>query len=112
MANYNPTKTKREAAKLLRQAAKLIETFGHLRASGGNEQKGFCLLEAMSKARCGDSVEWPNISVNDIAFRALQKTTQSSSVYGWNDFSCGGKDDAVRMLRKTSRALEHGLEVK
>jgi hypothetical protein len=92
--------SKKEAAALLRQAANRILEFGWVTGELGDEHRGYCALGAMSgSASC--------VNYAAEAFRRVL----DEEITAYNDAVAKNKTDVVRALRKTARALEHGLSL-
>ena len=96
---------KRKAAKILRNAAKTIETYGWVKGRLGNENIGFCTIGAIYHNHGAYSDQC------DTAIDALQRVLCDSDVASWNDRIAKDSKEVTRAMRKTANALEHGLVV-
>ena len=109
--------SKRNAAKILRKAAKLIEVHGFVKYSFGSYEHGFCALGALSAAGRGTTAgDRKSIGDRSLAAKALNRRLYTVSGFGsvatYNDLQDTTAQDITKFLRGTARALEHGLVVK
>jgi hypothetical protein len=105
--------SKRNAAKILRTAAKLIDVHGFTKGQFGHEKCGFCTLGALNNVAGGSiprSNDW--ILARAALYAFVSQTRGTSSVVFFNDDPKTTKRDVTKFLRGTARALEHGLVVK
>ena len=109
MNTENATKkpSKRAVAKLLRGGASRIEKFGWRKGTFGNEHTGFCALGSIKYGKSAES---------DVAARAMRQVLRSEGladyVATFNDSVANDKSEVTALMRRTARALEHGLVVK
>lgn len=116
-----PKGSKRKAAKILRDAAVLIETTGWCQRSFSRDG-AHCLVGAVHGASVGTTYSvsiGKSVSLEDLrrslphkqlALRALRTALKNAPV-GYNDATDTTKTDVLRALRTTARALEHGMVV-
>jgi hypothetical protein len=101
---------KRQAAKLLRAAANILETKGWYQGSFGNEEKGFCLLGSINVVDTGEAT-WSTSPDANLAKEAIRVVSGQRFLSRWNDSPGRTKSEVVSAMRKAARALEHGLKV-
>ncbi len=104
--------SKRAAAKMLRNAAKFLETHkwgqGYLYHHGA-----YCAMGAINKSNGGTPSDIPDekLWTRHIAVRAVARTVCWSSVTFWNDYPGRTKEEVIKAFREAARALEHGMQV-
>ena len=100
--------SKRGAAKILRDAANLLDA------------KGWCQYVSVRDdgACCAVGSIWETETDNNLSYKtalwALEKVNPIIKRMGiayWNDRPERTKEDVTRLFRGTARALEHGLQV-
>lgn len=102
--------SKRKAAKLLRIGAKNIETYGWVKGRfGSSTSGGYCALGSFGFGR-GNS-EGFTFSDQWLAECALAETVPGGDVVDFNDRMATTKEEVTKLMRKTARLLEHGLQV-
>lgn len=97
--------TKRGAAKLLREAAKIVEkgwTQGYYSRPDGR----YCAVGAILKAGATT-----NQRASFFLARDAMRMVLGTGVVYWNDTVGRTKKEVASVMRKTARALEHGLKV-
>ncbi len=95
----------RQAATILRNAAKVIETYGWRRGVMGNKKLGFCALGSI------DHVQPVYNKSRSLAEKALRTIIGVSSIADWNDAFASGAKEVTSAMLKVARELEHGLVV-
>lgn len=100
---------KRNAAKILREAANLIEERGWCQRAYTNEKGALCTLGAIGRTAEPGSGRW---SDRALAIKALRNNITPDDVACWNDKTARTVDEVLRALRKTARDLEHGMQPK
>lgn len=96
--------SKKAAARVLRSAAKAIETYGWAQRTYGDQEYGFCALGAMNHVADGYN---PARVVASRAIRAVVGT----HVVDFNDNVATKKQDVTKAMRKAASLLDHGLKV-
>lgn len=89
--------TKRQAAKLMREAAKLLDAHGWRKGKYGDCEEGFCLVGALNKAGITLGVIRPSLWA-----------LFNMSPFNWNDAPGRTKEEVTGLLRRRARELEHG----
>jgi hypothetical protein len=97
--------TKRQIAKHLRESANRIAKSGLAKGKYGNQKVGYCALGALVYfSDLGYNSDNPLIHKARVALRSV--ACPDGIIY-WSDTSRQG--EVVAAMRKTARALEHGL---
>ena len=102
---------KRIAAKLLRGAAKDLETFGWIQGAAGNEERGFCAIGGIYHAQKDTGAKFDDRLLAYQAVKAVTGQDSSANITRWNDAPGRTKQEVVSAMRKAATALEHGLKV-
>lgn len=105
--------SKRMAAKILREAANSIEAYGWCQGRLGNLQYGYCALGGIYRAETVLNLTSNELDNTRLARYALAKIVtgnQYASIPSWNDNKHRTKNEVIRAMRKTARALEHGMQ--
>lgn len=105
--------SKRGAAKLLRDGAKLIEQAGWIQGDYSSPE-GYCLLGALRKVAGISEDEW---FTEDHPSNYVYACNAIGHLYGekvpiFNDRAGMTKKGILRAMRQTAAKLEHGLVVK
>lgn len=101
--------SKRKAAQILRTAAKKIETHGWIRGRLGNEGVGFCAVGAIYHSSPGRNLSGEDDNW-DLAHTALELML-NGDVVRFNDRIAASAESVTSAMRRTARALEHGMVV-
>jgi hypothetical protein len=96
--------TKRQIAAVCRAAANRIEKYGWTQGRIGNTTVGFCAIGAIWASA-------PTPSRSASACLAVRKHNYISNIPVWNDSKTQTKEGVISALRKTARALEHGMAI-
>ncbi len=96
--------SKRAVASFLRESANKIAVFGHCKGAY-RDGLAYCALGALGYDQCDETGK------THAALEALRKVTHKKFISVWNDLPETTGTDVIRAMRKTARALEHGLAI-
>lgn len=99
---------KRTIAKILRNAANLIETNGWTQHTLRSVDK-FCAIGAIDHVTRGRPNEFSDYKDSSIA---MMRHLCIYSIPTWNDSACRTKTEVIRAMRGAARAAEHGLKLR
>lgn len=102
--------TKKNVATFIRKAANVLEKYGWIKRSYGDESRGFCAIGSLGRVENPNDPlgRGPSSPAGLAAERYLASNCGCLQLYRWNDEVAKSKEQVIKFFRKAARDLEHG----